>query len=288
MLLDAGSDLTTRDNNGNNLIHGLLQRLPMDVKPDDHKTMQKMLELLNPALRQEMMLDRNSYNSGAYTPLHNWLRKDINQHANCENEKNCMGAMMLRTLLSHSNSEELYMVDGSGDTPVHDVVQAQNLNYLKIMLEAYPSCIWRENAVGRTPAELAMSVWLQSRVTSVPDVNAADNNYNSPWSLQPLTYRRPEGFVEETGSAETSVETRVWKLCQERMKVAPAKRKVISLNEANEVAKKLAATEASRKTRRRSRDDEEEEEEDEDEDDKKDDGIRDEVSDWYGQSEDIW
>lgn len=191
---------------------------------------------------------------------------------------------MLRALLRHSNGEELYMVDGSGDTPVHAVVQGQNLNYLKIMLQAHPSCIWRENAVGRTPAELAMSAWLQGRVTSVPDISASDNHHNGPWSLQPLTSRRPEGFVEKTEAVD-GFDTRIWKLCKERMKAAPAKRKLISLNEANEVAKRLAATESSRKRRHRSQDGEEEEEEEED---AMDAVIRDEVSDWYGQSTDIW
>ena len=287
MLLAAGADPTIRDNNGNNLVHSLLQQMPVDVRPDDHKAMQKTLELLDPGLRQEMMLERNSYNCGANTPLHCWLKnKNIGRHANCLKAKNCMGSMMLRTLLGLSNGEELYMVDGSGDTPVHDVVQAQNLNYLSIMIEAQPGCIWRENAVGRTPSELAMGSWLQARVTKVPDLNPGDYTYMLPWGMQPMLNRAPKGFVDSTAAEEKSMETRVWDMCQERMTAAPAKRKLISLSQANEVSKRLAATEAARRVRYRARNDEAEDEDEEEE--KVGFIIHDEVSDWYGRSGEVW
>jgi hypothetical protein len=285
MLLAAGADPTTRDNNGNNVIHSLLQHMPSDLRPDDHKTMLRMMELLDPALRQEMMLERNSYSCGAYTPIHSWLHRNKSRHAHCINCKNCMGSLMLRTLLGLSNGEELYMVDGSGDTPVHDVVQAKNLNYLSIMLEAQPGCIWRENAVGRTPAELAMSSWLARRVTRAPDVGQGEYSYQSPASMQPIVSRPPEGFAEGAAPEnEKGMEVRVWEMCQERVRAAPAKRKLISLSEANEVAKRLAATEAARRVRYRGNDEDDED----DEEDATELVIHDEVSDWYGQSKEVW
>jgi hypothetical protein len=284
ILLAAGADPTIRDNNGNNLIHGLVQQMPVNVHPEDHKEMRKILELLDPALRREMMLERNSYTCGARTPLHSWLNgRNIGRHAQCLKSKNCMGSQMLRTLLGLSNGEELYMVDGSGDTPVHDIVQAQNLNYLSIIIKAQPGCIWRENAVGRTPAEVAMGSWLQKRVSQAPGVNHGDYpyHYNMPWSMQQMLDRAPEGFVGSEAAAEKSMEARVWELCQELMAAAPAKRKLISLSEANEVAKRLAATQTAHRVnyyrgRNEDADDEDEEEE------KANVVIHDEVSDWYG------
>jgi hypothetical protein len=284
MLIAAGADSTTRDNNGSNLIHGLLQNMPISVHPEEYKGMTNMLELLDPALRQEMLLERNSYTCGAKTPLHSWLsRGNIQQHTKCLRSKNCMGSKMLRTLLGMTNGEELYMVDGSGDTPVHDVVQAKNLNYLNILLEAHPGCIWRENAVGRTPAELAMSTWLQKRVAKAPDVNQGEYTYQLPWAMQPILTRVSEGFVGLMEPQET-METRVWQMCQERMRASPAKRKLISLSEANEVAKRLAATEKTRRVRHRRRDEDVDDEEEE----KMGIVIHDEISDWYGMPREGW
>jgi hypothetical protein len=282
MLLDAGADPSTRDNSGKNLIHGLLEQLPRQLKQNDHEAMQKMLELLDPAQRQEMMLERNSYGSGANTPLHQWLDRDQRQYTTGDDVKNCMGTTILRMLLNYSNGEDLYMVDGSGDTPVHKVVQAQNYTFLKVMLDAYPSCIWRENAVGRTPAELAMGTWLRKRVTSTPIIGALqENNYDTKGRLLPYVQRKPGSFVRASGDGK-SMEDRIWELCQECMNATPAKRKLIPLNEANEVAKRLAATEASRNYRYGNRVEEEEEEGDGKE------VFTDEVSDWYGGSAATW
>jgi hypothetical protein len=285
MLLAAGADPTTRDNNGNNVIHGLLQHMPSKVRPDDHKTLQKMLELLDPALRQEMMLERNAYHCGANTPLHSWLSRNIRELVRSKDEKNELGCLMLRTLLGLSNGKELYMVDGSGNTPVHGVVQVKNLNYLSIMLEAQPACIWRENAVGRTPAELAMSSWLQTRVATAPAIDhQVEYQHLTPWHMQSMVNRKPEGFVEKATKGEKSLETLMWEMCQECMKAAPSKRKLISLSEANEVAKRLAATEAARRRRYRGKNEDEDDEDEE----QKNITIHDEVCDWYGQSEDVW
>jgi hypothetical protein len=126
-----------------------------------------------------------------------------------------------------------------GDTPVHQAVKFQLFECLKLMLARRPDLLYRENSTGRTPAEMAEDAYIAERVKDVP---AAESISTS------LRNRDAQTFATdyETDKKEEGTERqRIWALVRTILAEKPAKRRLVSLFEANEVAKRLAA----RKTR---------------------------------------
>lgn len=226
-LIAAGADQTCRDSAWNNIIHALLGSA-------SHKAAEvfKMLKLVDKRLLGSLFTERNSE---AATPLSQWLK---NSNTSCE---------ILEHLLSLSpDLAELDMVDGAGDTPLHIVTKRGLSSLMRIILNKRPEMLYRENATGRTPAEMAGDSWTSSCFGKPPHIPRDPNNggywSHSSGSSTALVHRSPLDFLpkkESHGDGPTST----WNLCRERMekdeKAGGVKRKLVSLNEANEVARRL-------------------------------------------------
>jgi hypothetical protein len=231
ILLEAGADPKIRDFSKNNLIHALLVESNGQFSGAE-ENVDKLLDLLDPAMRKDMLLQRNSYSVGARTPLHHWMHRKYGQRwISADPQK------ILRTVLKYSQGEELDMIDGSGDTPVHTAVSSNQKELLGIMLEMKPESIWRENAVGRTPAEVARDSWLASIVSSAPSLGTRAFQCTEEWK-NPLVKRSPQSFLKGRTVRKTPVHE-TWELCKKHMETHPENRKLVSLNEANEVARRL-------------------------------------------------
>lgn len=263
ILIEAGADQTARNHEHHNLVHAALFHKHTD---EGLKKVRQLLELVDTRLVSGMFTERASCDPGAVTPLAQWLymvRSQItqwnyvrsynyNNYNNCNDKDAKSGVDLqqdyLRTLLEFSKGEDLGLVNGEGDTPLHAAVRYDADHLLAIMLTCRPELLFRENASGRTPYEMA------------EDAHLAINVYNAPPSIGVHVGRRrtyfgssseattnileksAESFVQAKTDSRQSTEA-VWDVCKEfKAKTgAGKKRKLVSLLEANEVAKRLAS-----------------------------------------------
>jgi hypothetical protein len=129
-LISVGANQRSRDKAGRNMAHSMLvdqgyQTARNDEK--DAKELKQLLELFDKAALKEMLLERCSQAPGALTPLAYWMAKNGGDYKKAD---------VVEVLTSYSSGEELEMINGEGDLPLHVVS----------LLQAFPSCsILREN-----------------------------------------------------------------------------------------------------------------------------------------------
>lgn len=282
ILVGANANQSVRNSNGENIIHAAIAQNPKAEQ------LREMLELLDPDLRSHLFLQRKSLQENGTTPLHTWVSQACKimdsqrrsaYYGNPKaypDEKDMVE--MLKLLLHYSKGEELEMLDGAGDTSLHTAIMRNHVSVVKVLVESKPTLIYRENAVGRTPAEIAHDRLLEERFAK-PSAPAPAPSFK----LEDLEGRKPETFIHkarlqgktpeekremlgkvglsqdydpedivkifasmglEKGQNKDELTARVqkqviWDLCQTAMAKNPDKRRLVSLNEANDVAKRL-------------------------------------------------
>ncbi|KAI1375583.1 ankyrin [Hypoxylon crocopeplum] len=242
-LINAGADQSVKDKELNNIVHASLTNGP------EVDQLRELLNLLDPDLRSHMFLQRNNLVNGGDTPLHFWLKcanvvsyrwdytsfRSIRQlePENTENIK------ILRLLLEFSNGAELDILNGSGDTILHTAVIRHLTEHVRVLLAQNPYLICRENAVGRTPSEIAYDLFINAKVERVDpiavDVDDTEVRVNK-------FKRCPESFLPNKqlqDSPGKKRKERTWQVVEEYLGRVDGKRRLVSLNEANDVAKRL-------------------------------------------------
>ncbi|KAK3702220.1 hypothetical protein LTR37_015052 [Vermiconidia calcicola] len=266
ILIAAGADQTCRDKSGKNILHHLLSRSFTEEK--EVQKLKQMLELIDDRVLPTLFTERST---GSLTPLHFWLT-----HQYRSNEAECHEQVM-RLLLKHSGGQELGLISGEGDTPLHRTVKIHNVQLTRVILEHDASLLNRENATGRTPFEMAENSELAAVCDNPPpmpnhysfsDRRAKKYGLNTAWNTNLLD--RSAGSFAEPAVEGKSDRDEVWEMLKEtktRLDAeGKAKRRLVTLGEANEVAKRLAAMKSSKARRGDYEDDEEKSEMDEDED----------------------
>ncbi|KAK0661521.1 Ankyrin repeat domain-containing protein 11 [Lasiodiplodia hormozganensis] len=266
-LIAAGADQTCRDSSWNNIIHTLLSSWSYkDIE------LFKMLQLVDQRLLESLFTERNA---DAATPLALWLRVYANESS----------GKILEHLLSLSPTlAELDMVDGVGDTPLHIVTKRELTPLMRIIINRRPELLYRENATGRTPAEMAGDSWTSKCFENPPKIPRDPADQCWYWfdegTSDPILGRDAEKFLPKDEGHEDEQST-PWELCRERWesdgKAERVKRKLVSLNEANEVARRLGKRQKHARRGRKTRDDDGESQSEED-------TPKDEVASWYGPS----
>jgi len=240
LLIDAGADQTIRDrDNGNNLLHSLLVsgRCRHNVS-----LVSALIDYLDVEHLNRMFTQRNLYTHGAKTPLQYWLgslghgRRVKLSGCSCRDVDADIESL-LKLLLRYSRGVELEMVDGEGETALHKLVTTGNLSLMRILLDFNPMLLYRENATGRTPAEVAYDEYMTSKITQVDNFTELPGYNNTKPSY---VDKAPEEFGEEQDKEHSTPTS--WDVCKEYMEKHPGKRRLVSLNEANEVARRLAET----------------------------------------------
>jgi ankyrin repeat protein len=270
ILLEAGADQTTRSNVRANIVHSILSDdFPLRRKEFDR--VRELLGLINGRLISSLFTERTTKSPGAATPLACWLNthlKDYRSRYNYYDNDDGVGnyEKLIKLILEYTKGEDLNIVNGEGDTPIHAVVRYGADTILRIMLECRPELLFRENASGRTPYEMAEDAYLAKEVFNGPPSLSASYDRRSAGSV---LERDPERFIEEPKDLRSGVE-KVWLVCKEfAEKSQGRKRKLVSLVEANEVAKRLARMYGSGvadadEDEEKSADEDEKEDEDED------------------------
>ncbi|KAF2757357.1 ankyrin repeat protein [Pseudovirgaria hyperparasitica] len=263
VLVAAGADQSIRDYNGSNLLHLLLAGNGFSISAFT-TGFQEMLSLIDKRLLPSMLTERsNIADPGSLTPLTLWLYKCSNLRETNEpfepyvqpivsQSKDCIteNHLILNALLDLAGpeNEDLGILDGSGNSPVHFAVRNQLPTVLKMMFARRPDLLYRENATGSTPVELAQDAWSSScfKNTQLPEQHA--------WSIRYLRVYDDHVSGIETVPPKSFLPA--------KLASRPHKRKLVSLLEANEVARRIAGKHSSghqgRRVRNKGRSDYEE------------------------------
>lgn len=272
LLIEAGADQSTRDSNGENLIHAILTRNAPICG------IRNMLELLDPQLRSQLFLARTNLPHGGKTPLHSW----ISQLKHGSAEQIVRQQKILELVLSYSEGEELEMLNGAGDTCLHTAIMEERIGVIHHLAEFKPKLLSRENAVGRTPAELAHDKVISNAFSAPENLqwrrhnreikDWANRNSSEFLTQAPLKdetkqilkdtqdktllsdeyesrtlatiLRRIGATLPADVSTDVALDHEVppkviWDICRTALLRAPADRRLVSLNEANDVARRL-------------------------------------------------
>jgi ankyrin repeat protein len=256
ILLEANADQTVRNHNSQNLIHSVLSS-GFTSRENGRERLRELLRLIDSRLVSSMLKERTTAAPGAATPLAQWIytvfRDNVYSHRynnydiiQQSKEVTDVQEETLRIILEFSKGEDLDLVNGEGDTPLHAVVRYGADHLLRIMLSCRPELLFRENASGRTPYEMAEDAHLARNVfKNPPTMGSQRQRYFNQNPTCKITERQPQTFVEGKKDMRSPTE-KVWDVCREFKEKAArgTKRKLVSLLEANEVAKRLAAKKA--------------------------------------------
>ncbi|KAI0144644.1 ankyrin repeat protein [Xylariaceae sp. FL1272] len=238
-LIDAGADQSVKDKEFNNIVHACLANGPIV------ELLRQMFELFDPELRAHMFCQRNNLTDGGDTPLHFWL-KTANPviysygytrrgHVRELADEKVENVEILRLILEFSKGKELEILNGSGDTVLHTAVVRHLSRHVKVLLEQKPKVLYRENTVGRTPAEIAYDAFINSKVQAPDSLEVHDNSSYA----QQIVDREPESFDRSSAESKKPRTEATWELVQEYLAKVPGERRLVSLNEANDVARRL-------------------------------------------------
>lgn len=237
ILIEAGADQTCRNNAGDNIIHSLLHRRLTSVEKDVPQ-INELLGLIDPRILSSLFVERSTQLPGAATPLSCWLYTMVNvmQYAVKQTDDR---EKYVQAILAFSKGEDLSIINGEGDTPVHAAVRYGADAILRTMLEHRSELLFRENATGRTPYEMAEEAYLAKEVFSDPPSVSASARSNR------RHYSYTNGFGGQNSGARVKG---VWDVCREfAEKAGVMKRDLVKLVEANEVAKRLAKDKGRRR-----------------------------------------
>ncbi|ROT35583.1 hypothetical protein SODALDRAFT_70210 [Sodiomyces alkalinus F11] len=223
-----------------------------------------MLDLLDPDLRRYLLSQRNNLSEGGTTPVHYWgLRQQPGQpsfvpyglgrylptiSAEDTQEKKLA---VLKLLLGYSGGAELGMLNGAGETLLHSAVMGSDVDMVEGLLRFNPELLYRENAVGRTPAEVARGQLMAFTFKQPDDIIVRRGRWEQ--GASGLLNVDPAEFLEATkqgrtvppltadgGEQEAQKRRRVWDVVAGYMARYPGQRRLVSLGEANDVAKRLS------------------------------------------------
>lgn len=268
ILIDAGANQTARNNVGANAIHLALHN--SNTPPLER--LREFFSILDPGVRTHLFSQRNSLSVSGTTPFHTWLEYTVNSYGGYDDDVP-KKLKLFHLLLEYSGGNEIAMLNGAGDTCLHTAVMQRATPWVKALLEYRPRLLLRENAVGRTPAEVAYDFVTAQKFAQPRPLEAANTNTsvgrNAPdaptssfvdkETKKAATksqifanilginnnrmgrHPRHEHWWSEQRIALTRYE--VWQACRRvQAKLAERgedRRRLVSLHEANDVARRL-------------------------------------------------
>jgi hypothetical protein len=233
MLIDAGADQTAKDRGRNNLMHVALQSVPTAKK------LKALLDLLDRETIIPMLKERNKLEHGGRTPIHQYLDTANKSYSPA---KTIEVFKLLVEMSQKTIKQALTMLDGAGDTPLH-VLLAKDVDreLVRAVIDFEQSLLFCENAVGRTPAEVAHDRYLADRIKA-----PYRNTWRPDTSVSTLVTAQPRSFIKEKSCDEPkdheskTMVAKNWRLCAEIIsQIGQPKRTLVSLHSANFVAQRL-------------------------------------------------
>jgi hypothetical protein len=150
--------------------------------------------------------------------------------------------MIHNNLRETTDISQLGLISGNGDTPLHTTVKNNNLGLTRIILQHDPSLLNREDAVGRTPFEMAEDTALARLSENPPPMPSDGWSFNDrrarrlqlhrEWHND-ITNRSESSFADKSSYVYPSRRKQIWDLLQEtKAKLQEAdqwKRKLVSV-----------------------------------------------------------
>lgn len=254
LLIEAGADQACRDKTGKNILHHLLAQTI-----DSRKMLgvfEEMIKLIDARLLPTLFLERCSDQPGSLTPFARWLDVARSQSYG----DGLTDAETCGVIIRLSKGAELTLINGEGDTPLHVAVKRSEPHPVQAILGHDQTLLDRENATGRTPFEMAHDSAMTAMCEDAPPL---PNDYRfrarqarrlerpEEWVVN-VTERNAQSFVDHGKKDCRTDQEKVYDIVR-KVKSAldaekKAKRRLVTLNEANEVARRLAAKNAGRVT----------------------------------------
>lgn len=281
ILLAAGASQTVRDHDGRNILHLLLVNSATNRPFLQVPLIATALHLVDPALLPELFLERCSHGPTGTTPLAYWILSYASLPTQEQPHSNRYEAALLPILLTHMPAEALSMLDGSGQRPLHQAVKQFRHELVAMLLRRHPALLHMENAMGQTPLELAEALYIQYVTTTVPGEQQRHHGRAMPRALEWLG-KLMEKERGEDGDWEAGRRESTWRVCRDRavggglvgkgsggglggkgsgsglgeegsgrgLGGEGLRRKLVSVSEAGEVARRLAEREKQRRMER--------------------------------------
>ncbi|KEF54464.1 uncharacterized protein A1O9_09631 [Exophiala aquamarina CBS 119918] len=235
-LINAGANQATKDNLGRNILHTILS----GPSVDNHAVLRSLFDLLDKKLVPSLLLERSGIDLGTATPLVLFINSGFRSPGWEES---------LKLIVGFSEGKDLEKMNGAGDYPIHIAVRREEIDLVKFLVYYRPSLLYRENATGMTPVDVASTTFLRSHIDNPPELS--QRNY---WSIKDQSARsfviKSEDDVEidhemmddeeEKFGHTINMKRRMYRFINALVAKFPGTRKLVSLHDANEVAKRLA------------------------------------------------
>ncbi|KAF7937481.1 uncharacterized protein EAE98_001795 [Botrytis deweyae] len=249
-LLSVGASPRSRDRQNRNIMHTLAADA-ITVKKETVSCLESIIKLFNKKDVQEMLLERSDDYPSAVTPLALWMSKATHYDS----------ADVIEVLLKYSNCEELEMINGEGDLPLHVAIKNNRPNLTSFLLRQKPTLLYRESATGRTPLEMSHDNYISNFISNPPSVHEYWQYHPMDFQTDTLSTYRAKQKHDAAPSYQTH--SMIWEEClrvQGELKRKfddddkdenvegktkrefTGKRRLVSLFEANEVARRLAGS----------------------------------------------
>ena len=243
-LIGAGANQMTRNTKGENVLHTILTSF------HTKGPLSAVVSLLEPGLVKPLLLEKcGGEDPGSLTPLAQLVRHDLGHRKDPLD--------ILELILGYSEGKDLEILDGAGDCPLHYLVRTNQTKLAKYVIDYNPSLLSIENATGQTPRDVSNTSYLLWRMENPPTVGNASHYYNHRGEPAGIMDRSPHEFVKGTNDSEkefTDDAFGMWKMLNEMTtRYSTNKRKLVSLLDANEVAKRLASAQQKRAKRNEAR-----------------------------------
>jgi ankyrin repeat protein len=247
-LIDAGANQAVRNHSGENILHTIMTNINLT----NATILPKLFSMLEPKLIQSLLLERCSHHGpGSLTPLALYLET-----------YNALDT--IKIVLEHSQGKELDLLNGAGDYIIHTAVRKNWEETVVFLVEYRPELLYYENATGMTPIEVAETQYLRSIVENPPRLNSSTDYKTETKAASDFAPKKEKSEMDkkiddildlEEGSGPYSSQGRMDRLLKKLAEKYPGKRRLVSVIEANEVAKRLAFEQQKRneETRRRER-----------------------------------
>ncbi|CAG9947875.1 unnamed protein product [Clonostachys rosea f. rosea IK726] len=283
ILIEANVDQSVRLDTGHNILHVALGR------KQDVDALRQVLDLIDPTLRANLFQQRRRLTHGGTAPIHSWISMVCGQGGNSTYDYSQRRwhdyhgewkdvAQILNLLLEYSNGEGLELLNGAGDTPLHTAIMYRHIVLARVLIQFKPELLYRENAVGRTPAEIAydnltasqlvkpntlglgytgtsithiirlMETSQNGRTDDLSSTNAAarlseaglSGEYKPEMVEKILTAAGLKENDKDLDIGSDLTERIIWDLYSTAIRNHPHPRRLVSLNEANDVARRLS------------------------------------------------
>lgn len=247
VLIEAGANVEARDVLGNNILHILNK--PNGSYHSSDTNLKELLDLIDPSVVSSLLTCRSADNPGALTPFAAWINH-LSSHHRWVSGTPVQITKLLLDFAKPTGQAHLELLDGSGNTPLHIAVRHKFTPIVRLMLECNPKLLTIENSTGTTPMDLVRDGWTTNATTTSPKLPERTTvpQWRKPDYSPSVLSKDPESFVSNT-KQETCDHSSLYKLCRGVWgQLNQKKRKLVSLLEANEVAKRVERRVRSRHT----------------------------------------